>query len=330
MATNIPFSQNAKQTIKGPLADLYTSQYDFSNLYYPRDLGSSARGHYINFYINVAENTKYMGSSGYNVGGKQVAVLDAGGRTAINQANQAQAAPFGAQTILSLTTVRKTKRITQAIALYMPESIQVAYNAGWQAESLTDALGDIGKYGSLGANISQKLNPFSNKSSSGMSAQVAEAAGDAGAFGSGANAKDFAVFSAGFAANPQLEVLFKGTEMRTFSFDFLFSPFDASEAQNVLNIIKTLRFHQAPEVVTATAGRFFIPPSEFDIDFLFNGQINPNVPQIGTVVMTGLTVDYSPNGWSTFKNGMPTQIKIGLSFMETEIVTKQRVAKDNY
>jgi len=327
---NIPFSQNAKQTINGPLKDLYSSAYDFSNLYYPRDLGSSARGHYINFYINVAENTKYMGSGGYNVGTGQVAVLDAGGRTAINQGNQASSVPLGIgtfqQTKQSLGSVRKTKRITQAIALYMPESINVSYNAEWQQESLTSALGDRGKYGALASN----LNPFSNKTGSGVSAQLAEIAAEQGVFGNGTGIVDFAVFATGFAANPQLEVLFKGTEMRTFSFDFLFSPYDANEAQNVLNIIKTLRFHQAPEVVTATAGRFFVPPSEFDIDFLFNGQINKNIHQIGTVVLTGMNVDYSPNGWSTFNNGMPTHIKMSLQFTETEIVTKQRVAQDNY
>jgi len=331
MASNIPFSQNAKQTVNGPLSDLYSSQYDFSNMYYPRDLGSTARGHYINFYINVAENTKYISSNGnYNVGSGQVSVLEAGGRTAINQNNQAQAGPLGTQTLQSVLTTRKTKRITQAIALYMPESVQVSYNANWQAENLTDALGDLGKYASLGANIINKLNPFSNKSSSGMSAQIAEAIVNDGTLGTGAGAKDFAIFTQGFAANPQLEVLFKGTDMRTFSFDFLFAPFDEDEAHNVLNIVKTFRFHQAPEIATATAGRFFVPPSEFDIDFLFNGQINGNVPQIGTVVLTGLNVDYSPNGWSTFKNGMPTHIKMSLSFQETEIVTKQRVAQDNY
>jgi len=340
MATKpIPFSTSSSRTVNGPLADLYSTSYNFEGLYYPRDLGSSARGHYINFYINIAENTHYLTSAGngYQTGGSggtvnSVGVLSSGGRTAITQQKQASAEPYtiSAGVGAGLLTVRKTKRITQAIALYMPESVQVSYNASWQSESLTDALGDIGKYGGLIANAINKINPMSNKSSSGMTAQLAEVAADAGAFGSGANAKDFAIFASGSAINPQLEVLFKGTDMRTFSFDFLFAPFDAQEALNVMAIIKTFKFHQAPEVETGTAGRFFVPPSEFDIDFLFNGQINPNVHQIGTVVMTGMSVDYSPNGWSTFPDGTPTHIKLSLQFHETEIVTKQRVAKDNY
>ena len=75
---------------------------------------------------------------------------------------------------------------------------------------------------------------------------------------------------------------------------------------------------------------FRSPPSEFDIDFLVDGQINDKIHQIGTCVLTNINVDYAPNGWSTFSNGMPTSVRMTLQFMETEIVTKQRVEKDNY
>jgi hypothetical protein len=329
MATNNkPFAEYPNQQIDGPLAALYSSSYNFSNLFYPRDLGSTARGHYINFYINVAENTKYLTSKNgpYKTGSGKIMTLNAGGRTAINQQNQASQFPTTSQTAQAALTVRKTKRITQAIALYMPESIQVSYNAEWQSDSLTEA------QGGLGSVAETAYSTTANKTTSGSSPEIAKLiAKTTEALNiTGPNSQDFALFTQGMAANPQLEVLFKGTQMRTFSFDFLFSPYDETEAQNVLNIIKQFKFHQAPEVSTDYIGRFFIPPSEFDIDFLFNGQINKNIHQIGTVVLTGMNVDYSPNGWSTFKNGMPTHIKLHLDFTETEIVTKQRVAQDNY
>jgi len=335
---NVPFSQNATQQINGPLADLYSSSYNFSGLYYPRDLGTQARGHYINFYINVAENTKYMSGQSYSsvvatpTGAGTSSVLAAGGRSALNQANDAKLVPGGekVQQAQSALTTRKTKRITQAIALYMPDSVNVSYNAEWQSDSLTDALGKLGEYGSLAASASKDF--MSNKSVSALKPGLIQSGVNLvkGALGMGEGATDFALFSAGYAANPQLEVLFKGTQMRTFQFDFMFSPFNADESKNVQNIIKLFRFHQAPEVVTDSVGRFFVPPSEFDIDFLFNGQINPNLHQVGSVVLTGMNVDYSPNGWSTFADGSPTNIRMSLQFTETEIVTKQRVAQDNY
>lgn len=320
-------------TAGSPLAPLYSNPYDFSSLSYPRDLGATNRGHWIQIYINVAENTQYAARNsngqivGYNVGNSTVGVVQNGGRTATNQAAAASAMDGLLGSSQASLTVRKTKRISQAIALYMPETVNVQYNANWQSESLTDALGSVGLVGS----VLQDLKD-ANRSVSGLSGQAAELAGKAlaGTGAVGSNAADFALFTQGLAINPQLEVLFKGTDMRHFQFDFLFSPYDAQESAHVVYIIKTLKFHQAPEVVTGSSGRFFVPPSEFDIDFIFEGEINPNIHQIGTCVLTNMNVDYAPNGWSTFSDGMPTHIRLTLQFMETEIVTKQRVAQDNY
>ena len=319
----------------GPLDPLYNSAYDFDGLYYPRDLGSSTRGHYIVFYINVASQSSYIKGSSYTgstMGGyTDVGIIEAGGRTAINQDNQAKAGPVSSQNLMSALTVRKTKRITQGIALYMPETVNVSYNANWQSENLTDALGQFGKYGVAAAQGIDYAANLGNRTSSNMSASIAEILGDAVSNKVGlGNVTDFALFASGVAVNPQLEVLFKGTEMRDFQFDFLFSPFDEEESKNVVAIINTFKFHQAPEVTTSTAGRYFVPPSEFDIDFFKDGQINDKIHQIGTCVLSGITVDYAPNGWSTFENGMPTQIRMTLQFKETEIVTKERVQKDNY
>jgi len=314
---------------QGPLASLYHNPYNFDSLSYPRDLAQSQRGHYINFYINVAENTSYQ--SGGNYTGLTGSSFTGGaGVSATNQQNLASQMPTGTQTIQSSLTVRKTKRIKQGISLYMPETVNVQYGADWQSQSLTDATGALGQYGSIGA-VYMK-NAGADKTTSSTSAFVAEVLGKVSENSglTGAGSQDFALFTQGYALNPQLEVLFKGTEMRQFQFDFLFSPYDESEAESVVNIVKTFKFHQAPEVNTDSVGRFFVPPSEFDIDFLVNGQINDRIHQIGTCVLTNINVDYAPNGWSTFSNGMPTNIRMTLQFLETEIVTKERVAKDNY
>ena len=358
-STTNPLSQSAV----GPLSALDNSDYNFNGLQYPKDLATSTkRGHWINFYINVATKSIEQGiglssmtsySSGAGLGivqgftstttnaqGVSTTTVNGGltGRTGINQAaaypNPTGVNPInGAQQSFS---VRQTKRINQAISLYMPETVNVTYNANWQSESLTEASGALGKFGSLGGSISEAIMGTynSNKTASGLSGQIAESlAGVLGKSGlTGPGAVDFALFSQGYALNPQLEVLFKGTEMRTFQFDFMFSPKDEGECQAALDIIKTLRFHQAPEVNTGSVGRFFIPPSEFDIDFMVNGSKNPNINQIGTCVLTGMNVDYAPNGPSFFGNkpGMPTSMRLTLQFMETEIVTKNLVKDQNY
>jgi hypothetical protein len=342
----------------GPLANLFANGYDFSSRFYPRNLGTETRGHYINFYINVAEKSQYLSEGRYTLAG-------GAGRTAANQANQAQvlgSAGGGAlgnlaatskytekyapsvgnvstkvlSSVQSALTTRKTKRITQAIALYMPETLNVQYNADWQSQSLTDALGTAGKIAQQGTSAVDAFNKGQGfegtVKSLASNPAVAEFAGDAlektGVMGAGASS--FLLYATGNALNPQLQVLFKGTDFRQFQFDFLFAPFSPDEAKNVIEIIKTFKFHQAPEVNVSGMGRYFVPPSEFDIDFLLGGQINTKVHQIGTCVLTNVNVDYAPNGWSTFGDGTPTHIRLTLQFMETEIVTKERVDKDNY
>jgi hypothetical protein len=204
------------------------------------------------------------------------------------------------------------------------------------SNGLTDALG---KYVAMGQQAASAVDAFQKGNgvkgtikSLAMDPGVAEAAGtlaeSSGVLGTGAT--DFMLYAGGHAVNPQLQVLFKGTDMRSFQFIFKFAPFSVEEARNVIEIIKTFKFHQAPEINAPGMGRYFIPPSEFDIDFLLNGQINPNVHQIGSCVLTQVQVDYAPNGWSTFEDGTPTHMQLTLDFMETEIVTKQRVDEDNY
>jgi hypothetical protein len=113
----------------------------------------------------------------------------------------------------------------------------------------------------------------------------------------------------------------------------MFYPTSENEALQVQQMIDRLKFHQAPEIMTGTAGYFLVPPSEFDIEFYYNGQINPNIPKISTCVLTTIDMDYAPKGWHTYEvpgdntptlggTGMPFGIRLTLEFQETEIMTK--------
>jgi hypothetical protein len=348
--------------INGPLSKLYkANEYDFQSRFYPRNLATETRGHYINFYINTAHNSMYNEGNKYKF-------TNTNGKTATNQQNGSTITATNLNEIINggvagvnktassvypdytpisnvsfgknITLARKTKRITQAIALYMPETMNIQYNSNWESASLTEAGGKLLFMGQAGKGLLDNISGGDGTAMGAATATIkniatdstmqsfaAELLGGAGTQSGllGNNASDFLLQATGRALNPQLEVLFKGTDMRTFQFDFLFAPFDAEEASNVLEIIKTFKFHMAPEINTAAMGRYFTPPSEFDIDFLHAGQVNPNVHQVGTCVLTNLNVDYAPNGWSTFQNGMPTHIRMTLQFMETEIITKKRI-----
>jgi hypothetical protein len=153
------------------------------------------------------------------------------------------------------------------------------------------------------------------------------------AFGSGQTGQIGAYLATGKVANPLLELIYKSPNFRTFQFDFIFYPRDEKEALEVQQIVERFRFHQAPEFAKESSG-FLIPPSEFDIRFYYGGEQNPNIPKIGTCVLTDIDLDYAPNGWSAYeipgesqpqlgRTGMPVALKMTLNFQETSYLTKQ-------
>ena len=236
-------------------------------------------------------------------------------------------------------SIRATTKIESSIALYMPNTLNFDYAQGYSNASLLDStLGkglavagaggtsvvdaiSKGDFGGALKNASPFVAKFlSEKLAGGGSGQI--------------------IFTAatGTVQNPLMEVIYTAPQFRSFQFDFMFYPRSEREATEVQEIISTLRFHQAPEAQQSTNGFFLIPPSEFDIDFYYNGKVNPNIPQIGICVLKNMQVNYAPNGFSSYEvfgqgatlggTGMPVAIQLTLSFEETEIRTKASYDKE--
>ena len=70
----------------------------------------------------------------------------------------------------------------------------------------------------------------------------------------------------------------------------------------------------------------YVYPSEFDIAYFANGKENPNLHRHTSCVLTSMNINYTPNGmYTTFDNGMPTQINMSLEFRELALLTKDKV-----
>ena len=70
---------------------------------------------------------------------------------------------------------------------------------------------------------------------------------------------------------------------------------------------------------------FFVPPSTFDLDFLFNGRVNKNVNKVAESVIESIDVNYAPNGWAAHDNGAPVQTILTMNFKEIELIDKDKV-----
>jgi hypothetical protein len=232
----------------------------------------------------------------------------------------------------SLSFLRTTTLTTDAIALYMPDTLNYTYSQTYDSAAIG---GEIG--GKILAAGKSALDSFNEDGSIKASSTLAKAIGGAalqGAARAAAGQTGDLLFTAvtGTVSNPMLEMIYKSPNFRTFQFDFTFYPRDEKEAFEVQRIIERIRFHQAPEL--ASAQNFLIPPSEFDIKFYYGGAENPNIPQIATCVLTTIDVNYAPNGFAAYevpnenfpalgRTGMPVAIQVTLQFQEVTYLTKK-------
>jgi hypothetical protein len=242
--------------------------------------------------------------------------------------------------IKSGSLFRTVRRTTDTIALYMPDTLNFTYNQAYSDASAKDAFGIGGQIAQAGASTVDgykrggalgsvdNLSPFAAEVAAGLSRT-----GDLG----------FTALSAltggVLAQNPQLELIYSRPQFRSFRFQFMFYPRDERESREVLDIIELLKFHQAPEILEGTYGRFLVPPSEFDIEFYYNGEVNKNIPTVSTCVLQSIDVDYAPNGFAAYETGnsnrpekggtgMPVGIRLDLGFKEVEILTKKYFAEN--
>lgn len=304
--------------------------------------------------VNSASQTNYdlkQGQGGiYQLNGTSVSQAAAGGFLVglVNPAPVGGALGTAAgatliNTVGSQLQIRpKLKRIAKAIALYMPDTVLFEYQHDWQTSSVTEALGVGGQAAVVGGGLGNVLgNEWDNlkgldfkKMGTNIynNAQGAEAVGyAASALGGGSNFGELALRSINKAINPQVEMVFKGTDNRGFVFTFDFQPRSSAESADILDIIRTFRLYAAPELTKDGGGRYYIPPGQFDISFYFNNLENQKIPRISTCALVGIAVNYVGSGqYATFNDGMPVHINLQLTFKEMDIIYRELIDKQGY
>jgi uncharacterized protein YcfJ len=222
------------------------------------------------------------------------------------------------------------------ISLYMPDTLTATYDANYEEMSLTADLGptittlraidsSIGavKGGTLGNAIG--TNPAVLQAIQGtLGSKIS---------GLGINSENLTTLlqrAQGFALNPQLQMVYRGTGLRSFQLSFTFTPKSSTEATQVNNIINQFRFYSSPSLAqrsgsitqSTTNSMFLVPPSVFEIEFYVNGQKSVNLPRYGRCVMTGLDINHAPNGFAAYDDSSMVQTTLQMSFKEMDILTR--------
>lgn len=248
------------------------------------------------------------------------------------------------------------------ISLYMPDTLQTQVNSHYDDVSLTDTFKIAGYAGNAIADTLANKETLKSNPGNILTDDYRRGLVGVGAGAFNENLGRVLGNALKRVPNPQLQLMYRGLDLRSFAFDFTFTPSSAKEAQEIDEIIKTFTYYSLPDVTSGAGGQFFIPPQIFRIKFAFlgsdgvAGQIydvfrsnltnvlgnqftkilsgsNPTnditnaktakIFEINDCVLTDVQVNYAPNGWAAYGDGWPIQTTLSLTFKEMQVINKK-------
>jgi hypothetical protein len=191
-----------------------------------------------------------------------------------------------------------------------------AFAAGTAFAAVADKVSE-GTVGSQLKDAFKNLN-LNKEALEGLVGSAAAAAGLNALSGTNQTANTIASRLTGTILNPNLELLFKGPQLRNFPFTYLFLPREKAEADQVIGIIRTLKENMTPRIQS----NFFIKsPNVFSVEYLKGGTPHPYLNRIKLCALRSCNVEYAPLGtYATFPDGMPHAVRMTLQFTELDPV----------
>mgnify|MGYP001208322426 FL=1 len=344
-----------------PTGLLNVDPFAFNALSYPKDVQNNFQnGHYMIFYVNVQNKTKYVydpadskevtderlkGASENEIRYEELKAIRMGDVPATSDQVARPGTTLKEETFLNIDTsanytvnkgvkssTENTKRITDSVALYLPANVEDNTVAGYN-DAKTGIAGFLVASGfdAKGKDAAATAKSVVASMEGVLKDTTMRAIGLVGELFGAEGTEGLAKKAFGEADNPYMEVLFDSMQLRTFIYNFQFAPRNEQEAYEVQRIIQLFRFHMAPELRPGV-NRYLGLPSTFDIHYMFlskDGVASENnfYNRIATCVLQDCSVNYTPGGVKSFEDGGPTQTTMKLSFKEIQLLTKDKIGE---
>tara|TARA_B100000287_G_scaffold58016_1_gene51030 strand:- start:693 stop:1988 length:1296 start_codon:yes stop_codon:yes gene_type:complete len=211
------------------------------------------------------------------------------------------------------------KRTIGSVILPIPGGIQDGQAVTWGGQTMTPldmALANVALSGvtegpgamvSEAGNQAQKIAEGFEGNKKALAAVIA---------GMAAGGQQLLTRTTGAISNPNMELLFGGPSLRTFSFQFLLAPRDQDEA---MTVIKILRFFKQGMAPIRTKSRLFMKsPHTFKLSYRNStGEEHKYLNKFKECALQSLGVDYAPNGqYSTYEDGVMTAYQMTMTYSE--------------
>ena len=234
---------------------------------------------------------------------------------------------------------------TLDIALYIPgDALQTSYKADWEAASMGKMLGMADKVAlpsSEGFSVAALTRTL--KAGSKVAQEEAGRVGmlEVAKLGESTipGSKAWMERKMGAVLNPFIVAAYKGpSDMRTHDFTFQMLPQSEMESRNCMKIANAFKKSMLPSheagKSAAAPSMLFGYPDTFEISYTINGDPLPKTAKnpmfnIGKSVLTSCDLDFSTESTALFFDNTqyPVSISMKLSFMETEIMYRDKVEK---
>tara|TARA_B100001175_G_C19482222_1_gene627768 strand:- start:574 stop:1905 length:1332 start_codon:yes stop_codon:yes gene_type:complete len=211
------------------------------------------------------------------------------------------------------------KRSIGTVILPIPGGIQDATAVGWGGQKMTPL--DMAKANIALTGVTEGIGQAVSETG-GMAKNLAKAMGDnsdalaAVIAGMAAGGQQLLTRTTGAISNPNMELLFNGPDLRTFSFQFLLAPRDKKEAMDVIKIIRFFKQGMAP---IRTKSRLFMKsPHTFRLSYRNSkGEQHKFLNKFKECALGSFGVNYAPNGnYSTYEDGVMTAYQMSMTYRE--------------
>ena len=211
------------------------------------------------------------------------------------------------------------KRSIGTVILPIPGGIQDSTAVTWGGQTMTPldmAVANVALEGVTGG-PGKMVDAVGNNAM-----KIAEGFGDnkkalaAVIAGMAAGGQQLLTRTTGAIANPNMELLFGGPSLRTFSFQFLLAPRDQKEAKTVIKILRFFKQGMAP---IRTKSRLFMKsPHTFKLSYRNSqGEEHKYLNKFKECALQSFGVDYAPNGqYSTYEDGVMTAYQMTMTYSE--------------
>ena len=216
-----------------------------------------------------------------------------------------------------------TSRILGSVFLPVPGNVADSNNVSWNENELDPAKLALatGFFENVqkGDGAVDGLIDFAG----GLAGEVGNNSGDvkkavAAALTKSATGADILTRQTGAVINPNMELLFKGPQLRTFQLSWRMSPRDYEESDMIKKIIRM--FKQSQAVKRTESMLFLKSPNTYKLRYLTaRGRDHTFLPKIKECALTGCSINYTPDGnYQTYENSSMVAYEMTLSFNELE------------